>query len=110
MSLNLREGGRDSGTDGKKICRRLTLISGRCLIAAGRLKHRYCGGDSYNYPYYRHCAFTYGVFRTEEFTVEGAEHYSAQDIIDASGMTLGENLFLSDKKQGKKISNWSFRI
>lgn len=41
-------------------------------------------------------------FRTEEFTVEGAEHYSAQDIIDASGMTLGENLFLSDKKTGEE--------
>lgn len=41
-------------------------------------------------------------FRSEEFTVEGAEYYSAQDIIDASGMTLGENLFLSDKKTGEE--------
>lgn len=41
-------------------------------------------------------------FRSEEFTVEGAEYYSAQDIIDASGMSLGENLFLSDKKTGEE--------
>lgn len=41
-------------------------------------------------------------FRSEQFTVEGAEHYSAQDIIDASGMRLGENLFLSDKGAGEE--------
>ncbi len=40
-------------------------------------------------------------FRSEKFTVEGAEHYSDQDIISASGLTLGENLFLSDKKSGE---------
>ncbi len=40
-------------------------------------------------------------FRSEKFTVEGAEHYSDQDIISASGMVLGENLFLSDKKSGE---------
>lgn len=41
-------------------------------------------------------------FRSEEFTVEGAEYYSAQDIIDASGLALGENLFLSDKSAGEQ--------
>ncbi|MCQ4022339.1 cell division protein FtsQ/DivIB [Ruminococcus sp. zg-924] len=41
-------------------------------------------------------------FRCEQFLVEGAEHYSAQDIIDASGMSLGENLFLSDKSAGEE--------
>lgn len=41
-------------------------------------------------------------FRSETFEVEGEEHYSAQDIIDASGMTLGENLFLCDKGAGEE--------
>lgn len=45
-------------------------------------------------------------FRSEEITVEGAEHYSAQDVIAASGMALGENLFLCDKRAGEeKIEN-----
>lgn len=39
-------------------------------------------------------------FRSEQFAVEGAERYSAQDIIDASGLKLGENLFLTDKGAG----------
>lgn len=41
-------------------------------------------------------------FRSEEFKVEGTEYYSAQDIIDASGLSLGENLFLSDKRAGEQ--------
>lgn len=41
-------------------------------------------------------------FRSEQFTVEGADHYSAQDVIDASGMKLGENLFLCDKSAGEQ--------
>lgn len=41
-------------------------------------------------------------FRSEQFQVEGAEHYSAQDVIDASGLVLGENLFLSDKSAGEE--------
>lgn len=40
-------------------------------------------------------------FRSEQFAVEGAERYSAQDIIDASGLKLGENLFLTDKGAGE---------
>lgn len=41
-------------------------------------------------------------FRSEQFAVEGAERYSAQDIIDASGLKLGENLFLTDKGAGEE--------
>ena len=41
-------------------------------------------------------------FKSEQFEVEGSAHYSNQEIIDASGLTLGENLFLSDKKAGEE--------
>lgn len=40
-------------------------------------------------------------FKSERIEVEGAEHYSAQDIVDASGIALGENLFLCDKCTGE---------
>lgn len=41
-------------------------------------------------------------FKSEQIEVEGSAHYSNQEIIDASGLTLGENLFLSDKKTGEE--------
>ena len=40
------------------------------------------------------------LFKTEKITVEGSTHYTEQQIAQASGLTLGENLFLSDKQAG----------
>ena len=36
-------------------------------------------------------------FKVEHIEVEGAERYGAQEIIDASGISVGDNLFLMDK-------------
>ena len=38
-------------------------------------------------------------FRVNQITVEGNSRYSAQEIIDASGVELGENLLLINKPQ-----------
>lgn len=38
-------------------------------------------------------------FRVNEVVVTGNDRYSAQEIIDASGVTLGDNLFLVNKPQ-----------
>lgn len=40
------------------------------------------------------------LFKSEKIEVEGATRYTQQQVVDASGLTLGENLFLSDKKTG----------
>lgn len=40
------------------------------------------------------------LFKTEKITVEGSTHYTEQQIAQASGLTLGENLFLSNKQAG----------
>lgn len=36
-------------------------------------------------------------FKVERIQVDGAERYTAEDVIDASGIHVGDNLFLMDK-------------
>lgn len=40
------------------------------------------------------------LFKTEKIAVEGSAHYTEQQVAEASGLVLGENLFLSDKQSG----------
>lgn len=42
------------------------------------------------------------LFNSDTITVEGSLHYSDDEIISASGLHLGENLFISDKAGGEK--------
>lgn len=42
------------------------------------------------------------LFKTEKIAVEGSTHYTEQQVAQASGLALGENLFLSDKESGGK--------
>lgn len=42
------------------------------------------------------------LFKTEKIAVEGSTHYTEQQVAQASGLILGENLFLSDKESGGK--------
>ena len=48
------------------------------------------------------CALFFGVFRVRKFAVKGEIPYTAQQVIDASGIPLGKNLFTADYEGAKE--------